>query len=387
MKVAQLTTTLEGGAGIAALRISAALRTVGVNSKIISQNSANDKTKLMSKIITLTQRTLVQSHASLITTISLNAIDLNSLEDYDVVHFHSIYNLVNTKSITEFVEKKPIVLTLHDQRMLTGGCHYSDSCMQFQSNCSRCPQTRRLFWKSISKEKDVINRLLKNPNVSIVSPSKWLARLASDVIPAGKSIHVIRNPIPSVSHSIYLKDRTFMGLEEKDHDGYVIGFVAANLSNPLKGLQDLLNALSLIPLRKRNKIQLLLVGKNAPKIDIPGIRVSLLSYTVEDLHINPYSFMDLLVVPSRQDNSPNVIGEAFMNGTRVLGSNVGGIPELLADFDCTYVDTTDASLLSNAIENEIIGRKSALNLIEKSNNVFGFQAIGESYKKLYEQVT
>ncbi len=76
-----------------------------------------------------------------------------------------------------------------------------------------------------------------------------------------------------------------------------------------------------------------------------------------------------------------------MNGTRVLGSNVGGIPELLADFDCTYVDTTDASLLSNAIENEIIGRKSALNLIEKSNNVFGFQAIGESYKKLYEQVT
>jgi glycosyltransferase involved in cell wall biosynthesis len=38
---------------------------------------------------------------------------------------------------------------------------------------------------------------------------------------------------------------------------------------------------------------------------------------------------DALVVPSLQDNLPNVIGEAFSVGVKVIGSSAGGIPEII----------------------------------------------------------
>jgi glycosyltransferase involved in cell wall biosynthesis len=44
--------------------------------------------------------------------------------------------------------------------------------------------------------------------------------------------------------------------------------------------------------------------------------------------------IDVLLVPSRADNSPNVIHEAKLWGKPVLASMVGGIPEILyEDFD------------------------------------------------------
>lgn len=40
---------------------------------------------------------------------------------------------------------------------------------------------------------------------------------------------------------------------------------------------------------------------------------------------------DLAVVPSRADSCPNTVMEALLNEIPVIGSNVGGIPEILAD--------------------------------------------------------
>jgi glycosyltransferase involved in cell wall biosynthesis len=45
-----------------------------------------------------------------------------------------------------------------------------------------------------------------------------------------------------------------------------------------------------------------------------------------------YSQIDALVVPSLwPENSPLVIHEAFMAGVPVVGSRIGGIPELVTD--------------------------------------------------------
>jgi len=61
--------------------------------------------------------------------------------------------------------------------------------------------------------------------------------------------------------------------------------------------------------------------------------------------------IDYLLVPSRQDNSPNVIHEAKMAGVPVIASSVGGIPELLTPgvdhlFD---VSVLEASYIANLI--------------------------------------
>ena len=189
MKVAQITTTLEGGAGIAAIRLSEALNSVGVNSEIVSQRGIESKTNITSKITTLLQSSLVQSDTSLVTTFSRTTIKDEQLVAFDLLHFHSIYNLIGVQKIALLAESKPIFITLHDQRLLTGGCHYSGSCMNFTSSCSRCPQVRKIFWSFVEKEKVLVNNLLKNPQIHFVSPSNWLAEMAERILKHKKRMH------------------------------------------------------------------------------------------------------------------------------------------------------------------------------------------------------
>ena len=50
--------------------------------------------------------------------------------------------------------------------------------------------------------------------------------------------------------------------------------------------------------------------------------------------VNYYTMSNILVIPSIcYDNSPVVIYEAFCTGTPVIGSDIGGIPELICDGD------------------------------------------------------
>jgi len=56
--------------------------------------------------------------------------------------------------------------------------------------------------------------------------------------------------------------------------------------------------------------------------------------------------IDCLLVLSRADNSPNVIHEAKIVGIPIIGTNVGGIPELLNQiFD--FVFDNDSKLVKN----------------------------------------
>jgi glycosyltransferase involved in cell wall biosynthesis len=49
--------------------------------------------------------------------------------------------------------------------------------------------------------------------------------------------------------------------------------------------------------------------------------------------IDVYKSTDLLLVPSKTDNSPNVVFEAALCGTPFLGSNKAGLPELSETFE------------------------------------------------------
>ena len=85
--------------------------------------------------------------------------------------------------------------------------------------------------------------------------------------------------------------------------------------------------------------------------------------------LNPESFwssIDYLLVLSRADNSPNVIHEAKIRGLPVIGTNVGGISELL---DRTYDFQIDMeeNIVSQVLE--IFKKISSENLITNSNQI------------------
>ena len=141
MKIVQLATSLSGGAGIAALRMSNALNGVGEDSMIISRNGflttgnsdvtstkINPLKRLDSAAVTLSQSKILQKNNDLVTPWSINTLKIKKevFERADIIHIHAYYNFLSSSSLRKILALgKPTLFTLHDQRLFTGGCHYS----------------------------------------------------------------------------------------------------------------------------------------------------------------------------------------------------------------------------------------------------------------------
>jgi glycosyltransferase involved in cell wall biosynthesis len=227
----------------------------------------------------------------------------------------------------------------------------------------------------------LLDVLLNDARVHVISPSVWLAKMAETIIASKKKVHVIRNPIPRVENLNKLMSKETYDINPKK---FVIGFVSMQLDNPLKGLRDLGNAIKLLPTEILDRLHLLLIGKSKLFLDEERITQSFIKDPTGTIGLKIYQLMDVLVVPSRQDNSPNVIGEALMNGTPIIGSKVGGIPELMREFNCQVVNTTDAQSLANAIIEQTTRDYSRSYLARRAEMVFGYTVIGSELKNLYE---
>ena len=121
----------------------------------------------------------------------------------DVLHLHWVAGFVSSYELQRLQALgKPIVWTLHDQLPFTGGCHYSQTCDQFEAECARCPQL-------VPEAQDLATLTLAQKRMHIdprgivlAAPSRWLANLARssalfketrvDVVPYGIDVQARR---------------------------------------------------------------------------------------------------------------------------------------------------------------------------------------------------
>ena len=397
MRVLHLSTSSSGGAGVAALRTHNSLTRLGVQSSFLSNNFVdlqpdrnialkNKLINLTSSSVTFFQANVVQKTAELTTPISVNKLQTSKIlrEQFDLIHIHAFYNLLNSKSILRLSSSGfPIFLTMHDQRLFTGGCHYSGDCEKFKVGCQKCPQVNpglgKLVENSFNKAKE---NLAEIKNLSLISPSRWLANFAKEsTILKDRSVHVVKNPIPDIYKSSQVdKWRSERGFSDKT---LLIGIVSANLDNPYKGIDLFVEVLNRIGQDlKSREIMILFIGKG---------KVSKLSNLVPHRVVEVQSDMEMssilasldgLVVPSTQDNSPNVIGEALMAGVQVIGTDVGGIPEMLKSGLGEIFRSGDSVQLENLILN-MKRNCTRAQTRERAAKIYGQEIIGQEIIRLY----
>jgi glycosyltransferase involved in cell wall biosynthesis len=98
--------------------------------------------------------------------------------------------------------------------------------------------------------------------------------------------------------------------------------------------------------------------------------------------------IDFLLVPSRIDNSPNVIHEAKLMGIPVIATNVGGIPELLDpsfDFILDFNNQLTEEIILIALNYANNKKYAGGSIIQKTYQNSNFDLISkyiEVYKKL-----
>lgn len=355
-QVVHISTSHSGGAGIAASRLHEALLESGIDSQLLTLektelNKASVKLKLdpfhFSKyfraLTTVIGKILMQeTYFTLVSVPSISGRKLVKLGNPErtIFHIHNWFNFMSVRTIGQLLRKGyQIIFTLHDQRLFTGGCHYSLKCKKYDKSCFNCEllpkPIRWVTW--INKIRVTFLFQKYGSQITIVAPSIWIHDLAAKNRTFRKSEVIFIPNLHRESPQIDLLTQERV----RNRDIY-FGVASVSKNSPLKG-SDITSRFMLAIQEFNLPIQFLFLS------DFPK--------TPEGQN-DFWNSIDYLFSPSRADNSPNVIHEAKLAGIPVVGSNVGGIPELLnSNYD--YVFEIDGHEIDNLllIASEILSKK------------------------------
>ena len=305
----------------------------------------------------------------------------------DIIHLHNLHNCyINLSLLFKYIKKHNIktVWTLHDCWAFTGHCPHFDmiGCDKWKTGCYSCPQYKE-YPKSLFDNSKYMYRLKKKwftgiKDMTIVTPSEWLAGLVKESYLKDYPVKVINNGIDlNVFKPTESDFRKKYALENK----YIVLGVAFGWGRR-KGLDVF------IELEKRfdkEKYKIVLVGTddNIDKL-LPENIISIHRTQNQTELVKIYSAADVFANPTREENYPTVNMEALACGTPVVTFNTGGSPEML-DETCGAAVAKDDN---DAMYNEIIRicEKKPYSLeacIKKAKGFDKNEKFGE-YIRLYE---
>lgn len=403
MKIATIATLKTGGAGIAAFRLHLPLsQKEGIEANFLQKmyegvdpiakvNYVPERSSLFYRF----QRKLcltpecknsrqIQMYPSngeyeiaSFPTSSYRIEDHPLVKEADIIHLHWVANFLNYPTFFKKI-KQPIVWTLHDMNAFQGVFHY-------QNDIIRNAELYADLEAKTRKEKE--NFISQHPNIHIVTPSHWLAKLSQEsdafkrydhsVIPYGIKVDLVEE-----INEVQIKAQLSI-----NNDYPILLFIAHGLDIYRKGFDLLLQAIENI---NSSPVNLVSVGGDKTIVNNSNVNHIHFSNITDRSKLNRiYSIADITILPSREDNLPNVMIESLTNGTPVLSFTNGGMAEhIITGKNGILVDNIDADSLKIAIEdflncNYTFDRKA---IKESALKVFDEKQQVERYINLYKQI-
>lgn len=360
MKVCIISTSDNRGGGyIAAYRLHQGLQTIGLDSQMLVQTKVNDDPTVISSqsklgrgwgiikptIDSLPLQLYRQRNRVLY---SLNCLPsrinsrINAINP-DIINMHWINGgYFPVEAIAKF--NRPLVWTLHDMWAFTGGCHYSRECDRYQQSCGRCPilkSDRDWDWSSWLWRRKA--KAWQNLNLTLVTPSKWLAECAkSSSLFKDVPVRVIPNGLDTDTYQPIDKGlaRKLLKLPQ-DKQIILFGAISAT-KDPRKGFPLLQTALQHLSRQTSSEqIELVVFGSSLPTLSTDlDFNTHYLGYFYDDLALAiVYSAADVMVVPSTQEAFGQTASEALACGTPVVAFNATGLPDIVDNYQNGYLAT------------------------------------------------
>ena len=356
MRIIHFSTSLKGGAGLAALRLCSAQNKMQNHESIVmssddgSPSWKHSRSRSMlsakKKILTGLQMALPRKEYEILTPFSISDVNQARIEEFnpDIIHIHNWYNLLSLDDLESLLSKYPTVFTMHDERLISGGCHITFGCELFRSGCNQCPQLR-IGSHLVKTSKTRLNQILGQKKFSVITPSIWLKQkflTSSEGFPESAA-RVIPNIIPMPP---LLEPRAI------DESYLRLLFVAANPNNPNKGLKTVFRAIEVFKcINPEVNITLTVIGKAETEFTSSsrGFEALYLQELPSASVFEEMLSQDALLLASKSENSPNVIGEAQLRRLFVIAPKVGGIEELVEDGVTGLLYNLDVNSLVSAI--------------------------------------
>lgn len=280
---------------------------------------------------------------------------INSLKQFspDIIHLHNLHGFcLNLPMLFRYIKRSgaKVVWTFHDCWPFTGHCPYFDlcGCDKWQTQCVKCPQPRIYPKMYLDTSKLMYSKKKKwfagLEELTIVTPSEWLAGLVKKSFFSNHEIKVINNGIDlSVFQPRASDFRKKYNLEGK----YILLGVAFDW-----GYRKGLDVFKELAKRLDPEIyQIVLVGTDdTVDAQLPDNIISIHRTNNQIELAEIYSAADLFVNPTREEVMGLVNIEANACGTPVLTFRTGGCPECVDDASGVVVDCDDI----DSMEREII---------------------------------
>ena len=252
----------------------------------------------------------------------------------DILHCHNLHgSYFDLRQLPKLSARLPVCLTLHDAWMLSGHCAHSFNCDRWVTGCGQCPDLT--IYPAIAHDATAYNwlrkeRIFKRSRLYVVTPSTWLMKRVqkSMLVPGIVKSCVIPN---GVDLAVFMpgnkkKARELLSIS---NDTKVLLFMASAIkANIWKDYQMMRSALSMLTVKKGQKILFLAVGENAPCEQLGSVEIRYVPYQHDVRDVSQYyQVADIYLHAARADTFPTSVLEALACGTPVVATAVGGIPE------------------------------------------------------------
>lgn len=272
----------------------------------------------------------------------------------EIIHLHNLHDTyVHLPLLFNYIKKHkvPIVWTLHDSWAFTGHCPYFTmaKCDKWKIGCHDCPNYRdypssffdnsKRMWKLKKKWFTGVE------NMTIVTPSQWLADLVKQSFLGEYPVRVIHNGIdlavfkPTPSD---FREKYQIRKEKKILLGVAFDW----------GIRKGLDVF--VELSKRlapEKYQIVLVGTDE-QVDrqLPTNIISIHRTQNQTELAEIYTAADVFVNPTREEVLGLVNIEANACGTPVITFNTGGSPECINEKSGMVIPYGDIDAMKESIE-------------------------------------
>jgi len=236
-----------------------------------------------------------------------------------------------------------------------------------------------------------IERITSNLCKKIIVNSRALKNfLLERNVADGEKIEVIYNGIEVSENTDKRKIFKELGLKENEK---IIGTVGR--LHKQKGIEYFLESAKIILPSVGFSLKFIIVGDGPERKKLEskarrlGIKNEVLFTGIREDAINLISIMDIFVLPSLWEGTPNVVLEAMLWGKPVISTEVGGVPELIENqVDGILVKPGNPVALADAVlqalKNERESIQMGIRAKEKVKKYFSIEKMVEQTEKLYQ---
>ena len=398
MRIVQINSVANGSTGRIMLNIAEMVRENGGDAYTFSENRRTKNIPEAHRVFGCFAENIFHRAFSVITGISgvgssvgtrklLREIDNLSP---DVLHLHNLHGwYINIPMLFDYIRKKKIktVWTLHDCWGFTAQCsHFTmEKCYKWKTGCYDCPRHTLYPYTWIDKTRKMY-KLKKEwltgvENMTIVTPSEWLANLVKQSFLQYYPLRVINN---GINLSVFKPTPSDFRSKHKLKDKKIVLGVSFGWTYR-KGLDVFLELFNQLD---PNVYQIVLVGTDK-RIDkkLPKGIISIHRTQNQKELAEIYTAADVFVNPTREENYPSVNMEAIACGTPVVTFKTGGSAEMLGIKTGMSVEPDNFDEMISAIKKVCTEKVFALSDFADCSKAFRMEDKFAEYVKLYDMIT